>query len=54
MGDAAALARALRTLATDPERARALGAAARTAARGFPTWDEVTARVLAEYAAVVG
>jgi len=54
VGDAAALARALRTLATDPERARALGAAARTAAHGFPTWDEVTARVLAEYAAVVG
>jgi len=54
VGDAAALARALRTLATDPERARALGAAARTAAHGFPTWDEVTARVLAEYAALVG
>jgi len=54
VGDVAALAGALRTLATDPERARALGTAARAAARAFPTWDEVTAHVLAEYASVVG
>ena len=54
VGDVPALARALRLLATDPERARALGAAARAAARGFPKWDQVTARILAEYAAVVG
>src|SRR5439155_23426100 len=47
-------ARALGELAADPERARALGAAARAAAHRFPTWEEVTARVLAEYAAVVG
>ena len=52
--DARALAKALGELAADPERARALGAAARAAAHRFPTWEEVTARVLAEYAAVVG
>ena len=49
VGDVAALARALRTLATDPERARALGRAAREAARAFPGWAEVTERILAEY-----
>jgi len=52
VGDVAALAHALRTLATDAECAHALGAAAREAARRFPTWDEVTVRVLAEYLAV--
>jgi glycogen(starch) synthase len=52
--DVAALARTLRELAGTPERARALGRAARAAARGFPTWDEVTARVLAEYGAAAG
>jgi len=50
--DVAALARALGELTAAPERARALGRAAREAARRFPTWDEVTARVLDEYAAV--
>jgi len=44
-----ALARALRALADDPERARALGRAAREAARMFPGWVEVTERILAEY-----
>src|SRR2546428_3401799 len=51
--NAGALAKALGELAADPERARALGAAARAAAHRFPTWEEVTARVLAEHAAVV-
>jgi glycogen(starch) synthase len=50
--DVAALARTLAELAAAPARARALGHAAREAARHFPTWDEMTARVLAEYAAV--
>ena len=49
VGDVAALARALRTLAGDPERARALGRAAREAARVFPGWVEVIERILAEY-----
>src|SRR5439155_18714739 len=38
VGDVPALARALRLLSTDPERARALGSAARAAARACPTW----------------
>jgi glycogen synthase len=49
--NATALASALGDLCNAPERARALGRAAREAARGFPGWDEVTTRVLAEYAA---
>jgi len=52
--DVAALARALHELAEAPERARRLGRAARAAALCFPTWDEVTARVLAEYHAAAG
>jgi glycosyltransferase involved in cell wall biosynthesis len=52
--DSQALARALRELVEAPDRARALGRAARAAAGGFPTWDEVTARVLAEYRAAAG
>lgn len=48
--DVPALARALARLAASPAEAGALGAAAREAARTFPTWDEVTDRVLAEYA----
>jgi glycosyltransferase involved in cell wall biosynthesis len=51
--DAPALAAALRQLAEAPERARALGRAARATAGRFPTWDEVTARVLAEYRAAL-
>lgn len=50
VGDAAALGKALRDLREAPERARALGEAARVAARAFPTWAEVTERVIAEYA----
>lgn len=49
--DPAALARALRTLAEDPGRARSFGRAAQAAARRFPGWTEVTDRILAEYAA---
>jgi glycosyltransferase involved in cell wall biosynthesis len=52
--DVAALAHALRELSESRERARGLGRAAREAARRFPSWDEVTARVLAEYATAVG
>jgi len=52
VGDGAALALAIRQLADWPERARAMGHAAREAARRFPTWADVTERVLAEYAAV--
>jgi glycosyltransferase involved in cell wall biosynthesis len=52
--DVGALAAALHALATDPVRALSLGAAARAAARGFPGWDEVTERVLAEYARALG
>jgi glycosyltransferase involved in cell wall biosynthesis len=51
--DVPALARALARLAAAPEEASTLGDAAREAARGFPTWDEVTDRVLAEYARVL-
>jgi glycosyltransferase involved in cell wall biosynthesis len=51
--DVPALSRALARLAASPAEARALGDAARDAARGFPTWDEVTDRVLAEYARVL-
>ena len=51
--DVAALAGAISTLAADPERARALGRAARDASRSFPDWQEVTERVLAEYARVL-
>jgi glycosyltransferase involved in cell wall biosynthesis len=50
IGDAAALGKALRQVSDEPERARALGRAASVAARAFPTWSEVTDRVLAEYA----
>lgn len=49
IGDAAALGRAVADLVADPLRARALGRAAREAARRFPGWDEVTERTLAEY-----
>jgi len=51
--DVPALSRALARLAASPEEARALGDAARDAARAFPTWDEVTERVLKEYARVL-
>ncbi len=51
--DPAALAQALRELAEVPERARALGRAAREAARRLPSWDEVTTRVLDEYEAAL-
>jgi glycosyltransferase involved in cell wall biosynthesis len=51
--DVAALAQAIRDLALAPERARALGRAAREAAGHFRTWDEIATRVLAEYAVVV-
>jgi glycosyltransferase involved in cell wall biosynthesis len=52
-GDVRALARALSELAGAPARARALGEAARDAARRFPSWNEVTERILSEYARVV-
>ena len=52
--DTAALARALRELTEAPERARTLGRAARAAALAFPSWDQVTASVLAEYRAAAG
>ena len=48
--DPQALAGALRDLARMPERARALGEAAREAARQFLNWSQVTDRVLAVYA----
>jgi glycosyltransferase involved in cell wall biosynthesis len=48
-GDAAALGDALRLLTRDRDRARALGRAAREAARRFPSWADVATRVLAEY-----
>ena len=48
--DVPALARALARLAAAPTEARALGEAARDAARSFPTWEQVTERVLEEYA----
>ena len=51
--DVPALARALARLAVAPDEARALGEAAREAARAFPTWDQVTERVLEEYARLV-
>jgi glycosyltransferase involved in cell wall biosynthesis len=47
--DPGALAAALNSLATAPERARALGRSARAAAERLPTWAEVGARVLDEY-----
>jgi glycogen(starch) synthase len=47
--DPSALATTLRALVDAPERAAALGRAARAAGRGFPSWDDVAARVLAEY-----
>jgi glycosyltransferase involved in cell wall biosynthesis len=47
--DVAALGNALRLVCNDPERARALGRAAAVAARAFPSWEETTDRVLAEY-----
>jgi len=51
--DVPALARALARLAAAPAEARALGEAARDAARAFPTWEQVTERVLQEYARLV-
>jgi glycosyltransferase involved in cell wall biosynthesis len=48
--DPTALGAALAELAAAPERARTLGRAAAAAARRFPSWREVTARVLEEYA----
>ncbi len=47
--DSPALAAALTSLLESPDRAAALGRAARDAARGFPDWDTITARVLVEY-----
>jgi glycogen(starch) synthase len=52
--DAAALSRALRRMAQDPVRARALGVAARAAAEGFPSWETVTTRLLEQYGALTG
>lgn len=51
--DAAALGDALRFLTDDRDRARALGRAAREAARRFPSWADVATRVLAEYRAAL-
>ena len=45
-GDAASIAEAIRSLCTDPERARALGERAREKSRGF-TWEARAARVKA-------
>jgi len=50
VGDVAALAAAIATLAADPERARVLGDAPGKRSGAFPDWEEVTDRVLAEYA----
>jgi len=47
-GDAAALAEALRSLAADPERARAMGEAGFKRLHEQFTWDVVTGRIVAE------
>lgn len=52
--DPEALGRAMASLAAAPERAAALGRAAREAARTFPDWSEVTTRVLEEYRGALG
>jgi glycosyltransferase involved in cell wall biosynthesis len=51
--DPEAVGRALATLALDPERRRAMGAAARSRSEPY-TWDAVAGRVLAAYEEVAG
>ncbi len=50
-GDAAALAEALRSLAADPDRARAMGEEGFRRLHEHFTWDVVTGRIVAEMAA---
>jgi len=52
--DSEALTAALRDLGRSPERTRALGDAAREAARQFMNWSQVTDRVLAVYSDALG